>query len=344
MGQVNRFAAYLSLRKYAARTDSQSEATQFQAADFDLLYEAAVSLSSNLQLADLYEKIVQWGCKLADTNNAFIYVVNKEEEVLELKVGTGAYSVYTGIKRGKAEPSVSSVVWRTGQPLAVDHLADWEGKAKDRPYGWDVVKSVLGIPLYSDYEVTAIVGLGFPVSKREFTLRDMDLLSRFAALASLALCNAQLYGSLQAKMLQEDKASTAKANTIQHMGPYGQELLLATRQSSQPDASNGNAFSDHSLIARDMWQTAQLHLADAYLAATREATAFKLTRDTASFLTERERTVLTLMAAGLSNQEIALQVGVEVSTVKTHINHVFGKLGVKRRVQALIRARELGII
>ncbi len=61
-------------------------------------------------------------------------------------------------------------------------------------------------------------------------------------------------------------------------------------------------------------------------------------------LTGREAAVLKRMAAGLSNQEIARELQVELSTVKTHINHLFAKLEVHSRAQALIRAWELGLI
>jgi LuxR family maltose regulon positive regulatory protein len=61
-------------------------------------------------------------------------------------------------------------------------------------------------------------------------------------------------------------------------------------------------------------------------------------------LSEREREVLALVAEGLSNQEIAARLIVGVSTVKKHINNIFGKLAVRSRTQALARARELNLL
>jgi LuxR family transcriptional regulator, maltose regulon positive regulatory protein len=57
-------------------------------------------------------------------------------------------------------------------------------------------------------------------------------------------------------------------------------------------------------------------------------------------LTERELEVLQLIAEGLSNYDIAVRLFVGVSTVKTHANRIFGKLGVKSRTQAAAHARE----
>lgn len=61
-------------------------------------------------------------------------------------------------------------------------------------------------------------------------------------------------------------------------------------------------------------------------------------------LTPRELQVLELIAEGLSNKEIATRAFVSENTVKTHAARLFDKLGVRRRTQAVQRARELRLI
>lgn len=61
-------------------------------------------------------------------------------------------------------------------------------------------------------------------------------------------------------------------------------------------------------------------------------------------ISKREYEVLELMAKGLSNQEIADRLFVSLNTVKTHSSNLFLKLEVKRRTQAIQKAKELQLI
>jgi LuxR family maltose regulon positive regulatory protein len=61
-------------------------------------------------------------------------------------------------------------------------------------------------------------------------------------------------------------------------------------------------------------------------------------------LSERELDILRLIASGRSNQEIADILVIAISTVKSHINNLYSKLGTNRRTQAIAIARQQGLL
>jgi LuxR family maltose regulon positive regulatory protein len=113
--------------------------------------------------------------------------------------------------------------------------------------------------------------------------------------------------------------------------PMG-DLFSATLEARQRDHLDAAGRISVSYIARLLATVAQ------------EATAPAADERLSEALTEREMEVLALIAAGESNQEIAAKLFVSTSTVKTHINRLYRKLGARSRTQAIARARELDLI
>jgi LuxR family maltose regulon positive regulatory protein len=84
--------------------------------------------------------------------------------------------------------------------------------------------------------------------------------------------------------------------------------------------------------------------AKGYLRQLQEAYGGKDARNRYAGLSEREYEVLQLVAQGLSNQEIAETLFVAISTVKVHVRHICQKLAVQKRIQAIAKAREVGLL
>jgi ATP/maltotriose-dependent transcriptional regulator MalT len=74
------------------------------------------------------------------------------------------------------------------------------------------------------------------------------------------------------------------------------------------------------------------------------STARQQAQQQALGITPRELEILTLVAGGLSNREIATELFVSENTVKTHCARAFDKLGAARRTQAVQRGKELGLL
>jgi LuxR family maltose regulon positive regulatory protein len=113
--------------------------------------------------------------------------------------------------------------------------------------------------------------------------------------------------------------------------PMG-NLLSATleaRQSGRLDAAGRISVS---------------YLARLLAAVAQEATAPAADERLPEPLSERELEVLALIAAGKANQEIAAKLYVSTSTVKTHINRLYRKLGARSRTQAIARAKEVDLL
>lgn len=61
-------------------------------------------------------------------------------------------------------------------------------------------------------------------------------------------------------------------------------------------------------------------------------------------LSKREMEVLQELVNGLSNKEIAEKLFISESTIKTHVSHIYGKLDVNRRTQAILLSKELNLV
>jgi DNA-binding NarL/FixJ family response regulator len=90
----------------------------------------------------------------------------------------------------------------------------------------------------------------------------------------------------------------------------------------------------------DTWIASAMQRSLVELATTRSASSGVA----AARLTDREREVLLAMARGESNGDIGRSLFITEATVKTHVNNIFGKLGVTSRAQAIAWAWESGLV
>lgn len=161
---------------------------------------------------------------------------------------------------------------------------------------------------------------------------------RFRTTVEIAVLNALAYAALE-------NTSEARASLVQ-------ALTLAQPQGYQ------RLFLDEGEPLAAVLQDALSTIAEAPLVGYVRALLLRMTQERTDRspsgasvpkvliepLTEREQTVLRLLAAGLSNPEIAEELIISVNTVKTHVKNIYGKLQVNNRADAGDVARELDLL
>jgi len=103
-------------------------------------------------------------------------------------------------------------------------------------------------------------------------------------------------------------------------------------------AAEGKSFLQPSVAAKVVAEFARLTAVSPAIAPTSPVQPLP------EPLSDRELEILGLMADGLSNKEIARKLYIAEGTVKNHITNILGKLGVRDRTQAALKARDLGLI
>ncbi len=165
--------------------------------------ETMVGLINERNVDTLLNKIVQTSTELAGTPHSFIYLLDKEKEHFELKVGLGLFKDLAGAFNINQNLGQVGQVLQTGQISIVDNYTTWE-HSLDSPH-LATVTSMINVPLKSNQMVVGTIGLAYTEPSRHFNATDSELLERFASLASIALNNAQLHTQLKQELAELEK-------------------------------------------------------------------------------------------------------------------------------------------
>jgi PAS domain S-box-containing protein len=157
----------------------------------------------HLAAGGLLERIVTWAGQVVGTRSGYICLIEPATGEMVLRVGTGAYNGLVGLRMLQGE-GLSGRVWETGAPLAIPDYSRWDGRV--RQIASDAFRAVLGVPLMSGGTVIGVIGLGLSEPDRTFTDSEVDQVSRFAEVASIALDNARLYDAAQQELVERTRA------------------------------------------------------------------------------------------------------------------------------------------
>jgi LuxR family maltose regulon positive regulatory protein len=212
---------------------------------------------------------------------------------------------------------------------------------------------------------------GFPVRERERELpyvqqeEEALLLVRLslaqgraeAALQELARWKAQAEVQGRTHALLEMLILEALARFSDRALPQARAPLLQALRLAQPEQSQRLFLDEGQVMAallKSSLKEIQEKNAAAYARGLLDAIAQEQTNASAVSspapspllepLTPQEQRVLHLLTEGASNQEIANQLVIQLSTARKHVSNILGKLGAASRTQAIARAREYGLL
>jgi PAS domain S-box-containing protein len=167
------------------------------------LHETTLGLIHRLDLNDLLQALVSRAAQLAGTLDGFLYIYHPEKDILEMKVGIGAYAELTGYTLKPGE-GITGQVWQKETPLVIHDYQSWPDHLSHPLF--ESVKAVMAIPLKSGGHVDGVIGIGHSSEQKTIGTEDVRILEQFAKLASIALDNAQLYTQMQRELSERKRA------------------------------------------------------------------------------------------------------------------------------------------
>jgi PAS domain S-box-containing protein len=166
------------------------------------LHHVSLALMEQMDPSEIIEAIVVKAGALVGTEHGYVYLVQPGDQEIEVRVGVGTFTGWTG-HRMRIGEGLAGRVWATGQPLVIDDYDEWEGRSSSFPE--KVFHAVVGLPLRSGPHVVGILGLAHLEVGKRFTDEEVELLERFASLASIVLVNARLYAEVQEQLRERER-------------------------------------------------------------------------------------------------------------------------------------------
>lgn len=177
------------------------------------LHDTTLALLNHLHVDKLLEIIVQRARDLIKTPHAFLYQVTPHGDSLELKIGLGPLHDSIGLRLNTGE-GLAGKILQSGQAMLVHNYHEWPDchpALKRKP-----IYSVIAAPLTDAQGVAGILGLFTTEAGRNFAKDELNLLTHFAELASLALEHARLHTAAQEELLQRKQIEEQLRYTISH--------------------------------------------------------------------------------------------------------------------------------
>lgn len=175
-----------------------------------VLHEIATGLMESRSRQELLTLLVAAATRLADTPHGFIYILDQPAGVFRRTHGVGLYADDIGRELG-SDGGIAGQVLRTGSAVVVNHYQQWL-QTNAASFQHPEITAVLQAPLKAEAQTIGTIGLAYCDPAKSFGPAELDILTRFAAMASIALANAQLMDSLRREIGERKLTETALQN------------------------------------------------------------------------------------------------------------------------------------
>ena len=194
------------------------------------IHETTSALMGRHDPNELLETIVARAAAVAGTPNGYLYLVDREADLLRLTVGLGIFRGFENVEIGHGK-GVGGRVWDSGEPVLVGDYDLWAGRAPGLD-GVGRIGSVVGVPLTAGSEIIGVIGLAAGESGRVFDETDVAGLSRFAQLASVAMENARLHAAARTELAERARSEDelrASTDRLRRLADASFEALVIHR-------------------------------------------------------------------------------------------------------------------
>ncbi len=165
------------------------EAERRRVAALTALHETGLDLSAQLDLPTLLQTIVERAARLLEAPMGGLYLMQPDNQELELVVSHNLPRDFTGTRLRMGE-GVSGVIAQTGRPLVVGDYHTWPGRAA--VYEKMPFRAIVGVPIMWQGQVLGVINITDERPNR-FGPADVEIVNLFADQAAVAIANARLF-------------------------------------------------------------------------------------------------------------------------------------------------------
>lgn len=193
-----------------------------QNAYLEALHQTTLGLLSRFELDDLLNALVKRAGQLTGAPYGFLYLGEADSKEIRLRVRVGL-SPEQAIESLRVGEGLAGKVWQTGEPMVITDYDLWSGRSPK--VAQNLTKAIVAVPLNrnvipnsTEIQIVGVLGLAHSRdSDRTFGEEEIELLTRFAQLASVAIDNAQLFDEAIRARASAERANQAKSTFLANM-------------------------------------------------------------------------------------------------------------------------------